>query len=131
MHISRIGSQLSAPIKRSIGMRACVLLGVGAFLFACGTDNGDPVPPDGSAASAPASSTTAGSDAASSSPCGSGTASATPGLGEAVAPAMGEATPGVGTELVGVDGMVGGGGSTTPGTCDSTPEEPRASEGET
>jgi len=133
MHISRIGSQLSVQIKRGIGMRACALLGLGTFLFACGTDNGDPVPSDGSATSAPASSTTAGSsDTASNSPSGSGAGSATPGMGEAAPPGMGEATtPGVGTELVGVDGMVEGGGSTTPGTGDTPPEDPGGSEGET
>jgi poly(3-hydroxybutyrate) depolymerase len=133
MHISRIGSQLSVQIKRGVGMRAFALIGLGTFLFACGTDNGDPVPSDGSATSAPASSTTAGSsDTASSSPSGSGAGSATPGMGEAAPPGMGEATtPGVGTELVGVDGMVEGGGSTTPGTGDSTPEDPGGSEGET
>ena len=133
MHISRIGSQLSVQLKRGIGMRACALLGLGTLLFACGTDNGDPVPSDGSATSAPASSTTAGSsDTASSSPSGSGAGSAAPEMGEAAPPGMGEATtPGVGTELVGVDGMVEGGGSTTPGTGDSTPEDPGGSEGET
>jgi poly(3-hydroxybutyrate) depolymerase len=132
MHISRIGSQLSVQIKRGIGMRACALLGLATFLFACGTDDGDPVPSDGSATGAPASSTTGGSsDTASSSPSGSGAGSATPGMGEAVAPGMGEATPGVGTELVGVDGMVGGGGSTTPGAGGSAAEDPGVSEGET
>ena len=133
MHISRIGSQLSVQIKRGIGMFACALLGLGAFLFACGTDNGDPVPSDGSATSAPASGTTAGpSDTASNSTSGTGAGSATPGMGEAAPPGMGEATtPGVGTELVGVDGMVEGGGSTTPGTGDSPPEDPGGSEAET
>jgi poly(3-hydroxybutyrate) depolymerase len=133
MHISRIGSQLSVQVKRGIGMRACALLGLGTFLFACGTDNGDAVPSDGSATSAPASSTTAGpSDTASNAPSGSGDGSATPGMGEAAPPGMGEAmTPGVGTELVGVDGMIEGGGSTPPGTGESTPEDPGGSEGET
>jgi len=132
MHISRIGSQLSVQIKRGIGMRACALLGLGAFLFACGTDNGDPMPSDGSAPSAPASSTPAGSsDTASSSPLGSGAGSATPEMGEVAPPGMGEATPGVGTEVVGVDGMLEGGGSTTPGTGDGTPEAPGGPEGET
>jgi poly(3-hydroxybutyrate) depolymerase len=140
MHISRIGSQLSVQVKRGIGTRACALLGLGTFLFACGTDSGDPVLSDGSATSAPASSTTAGSsDTASNSPSGSGAGSATPGMGEAVVPEMGEAappgmgeatTPGVGPELVGNDGTAEGGGSTPTGTADGTPEDPAGSEGD-
>src|SRR5688572_5914179 len=134
MGSSRIGSQLSVQIKRGMGMRARALLGLGTFLFACGTDNGDPMPFDGSTTSAPPSSTTAGSSGtAPNAPSGDGASSATPGMEEVVTPEMGEAappgmgeatTPGVGTELAGVDGMVEGGGSTTPGTGDSTPEDP-------
>ena len=141
MHISRIGSQLSVQIKRGIGMRACALLGLGAFLFACGTDHGDPVPSDGSATSAPASSTIApSSGTASNAPSGSGASSATPGMGEPVTPGMGEAAPpgmgeaaaqGMGTELVGTDGPGAGAGSPTTGTGDSTAEDPGGSEGGT
>ena len=61
MDSSRIGSQFSVQIKHGMGMRASALLGLGTFLFACGTDNADPMPSDGSATSAPPSSTTAGS----------------------------------------------------------------------
>jgi poly(3-hydroxybutyrate) depolymerase len=141
MHISRIGSQLSVRIKRGKGMHALALLGLGTFLFACGTDDGDPMPSDGSTTSAPASSTPAESfGTESNAPSGSGDSSAPPGMGEAAPPGMGEAAPpgmgeaappGMGTELVGVDGMVEGGGSTTTGTGDSTPEDSGGSEGDT
>jgi poly(3-hydroxybutyrate) depolymerase len=137
MDSSRIGSQLGIQIKRGMGMRA--LLGLGTLLFACGTDNAEPLPFDGSTTSAPPSSTTEGSSGtAPNAPSGDGASSATPGMGEAVTPGMGKAappgmgepvTPGMETELVGVDGMVEGGGSTTPGTGDGTPEDPGGSEG--
>jgi poly(3-hydroxybutyrate) depolymerase len=140
MDSSRIGSQLSVQIKRGMGMRARALLGLGTFLFACGTDNGDPMPSGGSTTSAPPSSTILGSSAAPNEPAGSGTSSATPGMGEAAPPGMGEAAPpgmgevappGMGTELVGVDGPGAGAGSPTPGTGDSTAEDPGGSEGGT
>src|SRR5688572_6718961 len=128
MDSSRIGSQLGIQIKRGMGMRA--LLGLGTFLFACGTDNAEPMPFDGSTTSAPPSSTTAGSSGTA--PSGDGAISATPGMGEAVTPGMGEAvtpgmgeaappgmgepvTPGMETELVGVDGTGEGAGSATTG----------------
>jgi poly(3-hydroxybutyrate) depolymerase len=135
MDSSRIGSQLSVQIKR--GTRARAWLGLGTFLFACGTDNADPMPSDGSATSAPPSSTTAGSSGtAPNVPSESGAGSATPGMQAAVTPGMGEAappgmgepvTPGMETELVGVDGMGEGAGSATTGTG----EDPGGSEGVT
>jgi poly(3-hydroxybutyrate) depolymerase len=140
MQISRIGSQLSVPIKRGMGMRARALLGLSTFLFACGTDNGDPMTSDGSMPSGPASSTTTESSGTeSSSPSGSGDSSATPGMAAAAPPGMaaaappgmGEATPGMGTELVGVDGPGEGGGSTATGTGDGPAEDPAGSEGDT
>src|SRR6187431_2431455 len=137
MDSSRIGSQLSIQIKRGMGMRA--LLGLGTFLFACGTDNAEPMPFDGSTTSAPPSSTTEGSSgSASNAPSGDGASSATPGMGEAVTPGMGEAappgmgepvTPGMETELVGVDGTGEGAGTATTGTGDSTAEDSGGSEG--
>ena len=144
MDSSQIGSQLNVQIKRGMGMRARALLGVGTFLFACGTHDGDPMPSNGSATSAPPSSTIAGSFGTA--PSGSGASSATPGAAEAVTPGMGEAvtpvmgeaatpgmgeaaTPGMGTELVGADGA--GAGSPTTGTGDSTAEGPGGPEGGT
>jgi hypothetical protein len=137
MQISSIGSQLSVPIKRGMGMRACALLGLSTFLFACGTDNGDPMPSDGSTTSAPASSAPAESPGtASSSPSDGSASSATPEMGEAVPPGMGEAAPpgmeegATPTELVGNDGTGEGGSSTPTGAGDSTPEDPAGSEGD-
>lgn len=141
MDSSRIGSQLGVQIKRGMGMRARALLGLGTFLFACGTDNGDPMPSGGSTTSAPASSAIAGSSGtAPNAPSDSGASSATPGMGEAVTPGMGEAatpgmgeaaTSGIGTELVGVDGPGKGAGSSTTGAGDSTAEGSGGSEGGT
>jgi poly(3-hydroxybutyrate) depolymerase len=136
MDSSPIGSQLSIQIKRGMGMRARALLGLGAFLFACGTDNADPIPFDGSTTSAPPSSTTAGSsgtapsgEVASSATAGMGDA-VMPGTGEAAPPGMGEAvTPGIGTELEGVDGAGDGAGSAATGTGDSPAEDPGGAEG--
>src|SRR4051812_17411542 len=103
MDSSRIGSQLSIHVKRGTSMRARALLGLGTFLFACGTDNADPMPSNGSTTSAPPSSTTA--ESSGTAPSGDGASSATPGTGEAAPPGLGEtANPGMGTELVGVDG---------------------------
>ena len=136
MDSSRIGSQLSVQGKR--GMRARALLGLGALLFACGTDDADPMSFDGSTTSAPPSSTTAGSSGTTpNAPSGDGASSATPmgeavtpGTGEAAPPGMGEAvTPEMGTELVGVDGMGEGPGSATPGAGGGTAEDPAGSEG--
>src|SRR6476620_2205401 len=102
MDSSQMGSQLNVQIKRGMGMRALALLGLGTFLFACGTPNGHPMPSNGSATSAPPSSTRAGSSGTA--PSGSGASSATPateeavtlGMGEAAPPGMGEAaTPGM------------------------------------
>ena len=145
MDSSRIGSQLSIQIKRGMGMRARALLGLGTFLFACGTDNADPMPFDGSTTSVPPSSTTAGSSGtAPNAPSGDGEAvtpgmeAVTPGMGEAVTPGTGEAappgmgeavTPGMGTELAGVDGTGEGAGSAPTGTGGSTAEDPGGSEG--
>ena len=130
MDSSRIGSQLSIQIKRGMGMRARALLGLGTFLFACGTDNADPMPSDGSTTSAPPSSTTAGSSG--NAPSGDGASSATPGMGEAVTPGMGEAvTPGMVTDLVGADGTGEGAGSAPTGTDDSAAEDPGETEGGT
>jgi poly(3-hydroxybutyrate) depolymerase len=126
MDSSRIGSQLSIQLKRGMGMRA--LLGLGTFLFACGTDKAAPMPFDGSTTSAPPSSSTAGSSGTASS--GDGAMSATPGMGEAAPPGMGEpVTPGIETELVGVDGTAEGAGSATTGTGDSPAEDAGGSEG--
>jgi len=139
MDSSRIGSQLSVPIKRRMGMRARALLGLGTFLFACGTDKADPMPSDGSTTSAFPSSPTAGSSGtAPNAPSGDGASSATPEMGEAVTPGTGQAappgmgeaaTPGMGTELVGVDGTGEGAGSATTGTGNSTAEGSGGSEG--
>ena len=133
MDSSRIGSQLSVQNKHGMGMRARALLGLGTLLFACGTDNGDPMPSGGSTTSAPPSSTIErSSGTASNAPSGSGASSATPGMGEAVTPGMGEAAPpGMGTELVDTDGPGAGAGSPTTGTGDGTAEDPGGSEGGT
>ena len=148
MDSSRIGSQLSVQIKRGMGMRARALLGLGTFLFACGTDNADPMPSDDGMTNAPPSGTTAGSsDTAPNAPSGDGDSSATsgveeaapPGTGEAAPPGMGEAapsgmeeaaTPGIGTELVGADapGEGEGAGSATTDTDDGTAEDSAGSE---
>lgn len=124
MDSSRIGSQLSVQNKRGRGMRARALLGLGMFLFACGTDNGDAMPFGGSTTSAPTSSTIAPSpDTAPHAPSGSGASSATPGMAEA-------APPGMVTDLVDTGEPGAGAESPTTGTGDSTGEDPGASEGD-
>ena len=129
MDSSRIGSQLSVQIKHGMGMRARALLGLGTLLFACGTDNGDPMP---STSAPPSSTIERSSGTASNSPSGSGASSATPGMGEAAPPGMGEAAPlGIGTELVDTDGPGAGADSPTTGTGDGTAEDPGGSEGGT
>ncbi len=149
MDSSRIGSQLSVQVKHRLGMRARAVLGLGTFLFACGTDNGDPMPSDGATTGVPPSSTIARSSGTESNePSGGGASSATPAMGEAPPPAMGEAPPpamgeapppamgeappvGMGTELVDTDGAGAGSDSPTTGTGDSTAEDPEESEGGT
>jgi poly(3-hydroxybutyrate) depolymerase len=127
MDSSRIGSQLSVQVKRGIGMRAGALLGLGMFLFACGTDHGDPMPSDGSTTSTiePSPGT------APNAPSGSGASSATPAMEVPAPPGLGEAvTPEMGTELVGADETEEGGSSTATGSDDSIAEDPAGPEGD-